>query len=161
MLKERILLIAIWLVSIAVTVLFVSKAKRREAALSFLACQCLTWINSLLRVKFHLLVFPVREFPKATDLLVSTEFFMYPLICAFYYIYDPKSSSVFRRFIHLCIWTTGADLVEVLLEKYTNLITYLHFTWYWTWLDFFVLFIVTNVYCNWFFKKTGNGRAPE
>lgn len=62
---ERLVLIIIWTLSVLAIILFIPKNKRREAVLSFLACQAITWVNSMLHVKYGLLEFPVREFPKS------------------------------------------------------------------------------------------------
>lgn len=149
---DRLVLITIWAVSLIAVILFIPRRKRREAAIAFLACQAITWVNSMLHVKYGLLSFPVREFPKATELLFTTEYIMYPLMCAFYYIHEPKTGKLLR-FFYLAGCITGLTVVDAMIVKHTHLIVYLKYGWYWTWIDFFVIFLITNVYCKWFFKQ--------
>lgn len=149
---ERLVLIIIWAVSTIAFVLFIPRNRRREAILAFLACQSVTWVNSMLHVKYGLLAFPVREFPKASDLLFTSEYMMYPLMCAFYYIYEPESGKL-PRLLYLVGCITCLTVIDVIIEKYTELIEYTKYSWYWTWIDFFLIFLITNIYCKWFFKK--------
>ncbi len=148
---ERLVLITIWVTSFIAVVLFIPSHKRREAILSLLACQAITWVNSMLHVKYGLLTFPVREFPKATELLFTSEYMMYPLMCAFYYIYEPKSGKLIR-FFYLAGCISCLTIVDVIISTNTELIKYERYSWYWTWIDFFLIFLITNLYCKWFFK---------
>ncbi|MCD9021498.1 CBO0543 family protein [Cohnella silvisoli] len=148
---ERRVLIMIWIASIIAVVLFIPKHKRREAIVVLLTCQAITWLNGILHVEFGLLAFPVREFPRATKLLFTSEYMMYPLMCAFYFIYEPHSRKLLRL-PYLVAWISGLTMVDVMIERYTNLIEYVNYFWYWTWIDFFLIFLLTNVYCKWYFK---------
>lgn len=149
---ERLVLIIIWIASILAIILFIPKNKRREAVLSFLACQAITWVNSMLHVKYGLLEFPVREFPKATDLLFTSEYMMYPLMCSFYFIHEPGSRKLLRLF-YLAGCISCLTVIDIIISTFTNLIKYTNYSWYWTWIDFFLIFAITNVYCKWFFKR--------
>jgi hypothetical protein len=148
--KEVLILTIIWVVGIAAFVLFVPKNSRRRFIFAFLACQCLTWLDSLFLVQFNLISFPFREFPKATDILFTTSSFMYPLIYAFYRFYIHKAKRI-GRFLYLSLWISGIAFLVEMDEKYTNLLRYHNFTWYWTWLNFFCLFLLTNIIYRWFF----------
>ncbi|MFE5321755.1 CBO0543 family protein [Paenibacillus sp. NPDC056579] len=148
---ERLVLIAIWVLIITAIVLFIPRKKRREAVLAFLACQAVTWVNSTLHVQFGLLQFPVREFPKASELLFTSEYMMYPVMCAFYYIYEPKSGKL-PRLLYLAACITCLCVVDTVIEKYTELIKYTNYSVFLTWIDFVVIFLITNIYCKWYFK---------
>jgi hypothetical protein len=149
---ERLVLIVIWVASFIAVVLYIPRLKRREALIALLTCQAITWVNSMLHEKYGLLAFPVREFPKATNLLFTTEYMMYPLMCAFYYIYEPKSGKLLR-FFYLAGCISFLTVVDVWINTYTDLIAYANYSWYWTWIDFFFIFLLVNVYCKWFFKQ--------
>ncbi len=148
---ERLVLVIIWVISILAIILFIPKHKRREAIMSFFACQSIIWVNSMLHVKYGLLSFPVREFPKATEVLFTTEYMMYPLMGAFYYIYEPKSGKLLRLF-YLAGCISCLTVIDTIISTYTNLIKYTKYSWFWTWIDFFLIFLLANVYCKWFFK---------
>ncbi|MCL6571026.1 MAG: hypothetical protein K6T88_05005 [Bacillus sp. (in: Bacteria)] len=148
--KEVLILTLIWVVGITSFVLFIPKNSRRRFIFAYLACQCLTWLNSLILVQFNLISFPFREFPKATDIPFTTSSFFYPIIYAFYIHYNQKGQEI-GRLLYLSIWVSGIALFVELVEKYTDLIKFDSFTWYWTWLNYFIIFALSNIIYRWFF----------
>jgi hypothetical protein len=156
---ESIVIILMWGIGL-VSFLFIPKNRMRRFILAHLFCQSLTWLSSLFHVQFDLLTFPFREFPNATDLLVTTEYFFYPTFCAFYIIFEPKGNYLFRL-IYLSFWITVVTMIDLLVERYTNLIEYVHYSWYWTWMNFFILFALTNILYQWFFKDKALFREDE
>jgi hypothetical protein len=149
---EFVILIIIWVVGLISFFLFTPKRKHRNLIFGYLVCKTLTWISTLFHVKFNLLIFPFREFPKATDLMLTTEYFFYPLMCGFYIIYEPKLKYL-GRFFYLSLWISVLVIIDVMMEKYTNLIEYIHYDWYWTWLNFFCIFALSNRIYHWFFSE--------
>jgi hypothetical protein len=148
--KEALILVLIWVLGISAFVLLIPKNSRRRFIFAFLACQCLTWLDSLILVQFNLISFPFREFPKATDILFTTSSFMYPLIYAFYLFYIHKAKRI-GRLLYLSIWVSGIAIFVELDEKFTDLLKFHNFSWYWTWLNFFLIFALLNVIYRWFF----------
>lgn len=59
---ENIIEIVSWVITIALLCIFVSKHKYREAHVSFLFMQALTWIFGGIVVELHLIAYPVRFF---------------------------------------------------------------------------------------------------
>jgi hypothetical protein len=43
-------------------------------------------------------------------------------------------------------------LLEVLIGHYTQLIHYIKWTWYWTWISLFLTFYISRLYYVWFFR---------
>ncbi|QCJ41389.1 hypothetical protein FAY30_05475 [Bacillus sp. S3] len=152
-----ILMLVIGLISI---IFFIPKNRRRRFILSYLFCQSLTWISSMFHAQFDLLSFPAREFPYATDLLITTEYFFYPIICGFYINFEHKVN-YFYRFFYLSIWVSFLTVIDGLIERYTDLIEYVHYAWYWTWLDFFCLFAISNYLYKRFFKDKSLFRSDK
>ncbi|MDR6121147.1 hypothetical protein QFZ87_000744 [Bacillus sp. SLBN-46] len=149
--RDYTVIILIWVIGIIAYLFLTPKNRYRKVLFALILCQAFVWVSSLLHVKYHLLAFPVREFPKATDVLVTTEYFFYPLLSGFYIISEPKRSPIIR-FLYLSLWISGLTVMDVMLEKYTNLIEYVHYAWYLTWLNFFWIFVVTHLIYHWFFK---------
>lgn len=147
-----IVLILIWVLGILSYILFVPQNRRRRFLFAFLLCQMFTWFSSLVHVKFHLLSFPVREFPKATEMLLTTAFFLYPLLCGFYIIFEPPRSFMIRAG-YLTIWCLIVVILDVAFVKFTNLVVYAHYAWYFTWLNTFCIAVIVNVTTRWFFKS--------
>ena len=51
---------------------------------------------------------------------------------------------------------TTMTVIELIVEKYTNVLTYIHWTWYITWVTLFMAFYITRKYYVWFFKLEQN-----
>lgn len=150
---EFVTLIVIWAIGVISFFIFTPKCHRRKLIFGYLVCKTLTWLSSLLYVNYNLLIFPIREFPKATDLLLTTEYFFYPLLCGFYIIHEPKSN-YFIQFLYLSLWVSILVIIGVIIEKYTNLIEYTHYHWYWNWLNLLCIFATSNIICHYFFKES-------
>ncbi|WP_026568348.1 CBO0543 family protein [Bacillus sp. UNC41MFS5] len=149
---DYVIIILMWVIGIIAYIFFTPKKRYRKVLVTLLICQALLWVNSLFHVEFNLLAFPVREFPKATDLLITTEYFFYPLLSGLYIAYEPKRSSYLIRLIYLSVWSSVIAIYDQMLVNYTNLVEYVHYAWYFTWLDFFCIYAATNVIYQWFFK---------
>jgi hypothetical protein len=148
---DYVYLIIMWVIGIIAYLFLTPKKHYRKMLFTLLVCQSFLWLNSLIHVEFNLLAFPVRELPKATELLFTTEYFFYPLLCGLYVAYEPKRSLRIRVF-YLSIWISALTLYDLILVNFSNLVEYVHYAWYFTWIDFFCIFAVTNWVYQWFFK---------
>lgn len=158
---ERIVVMLIWMFSVAAIVVFVPVRKRREFAFAFLMCQTQTWLITLVHVKYGLLDFPVREFQYATDLLLATEYVYYPVLCAFTVIFELKKGGIPVLIGWTALAVSFLTVQDVLLESYTNLLSYTNYDWYWTWLVFFVEFIIVRQLSRWFFRIRAGERSSR
>jgi hypothetical protein len=148
---EATILSLMWIIGISSIVLLIPKDRFRKSLFALLTFQAFIWISALLHVKFGLISFPIREFPKAVDVLFSAEYFFFPFIYAMYFIFEPVVGFL-GRFCYLIFWISGLTLIHVLIERYSDLLNYENYTWYWAWLNFFVVFLLSNLVCKWFFK---------
>ncbi len=151
MLLNYLIIITIWLLGCLLFIFATPKHKKREFILAYFICHTLTWLSNLLHLEFDLFTFPVREFPKATDMLLARDFF-YPVLCGFYIIYKPKFKNI-SRFFYLSAWISILVFIEVILVLFTDLISYIHYAWYWAWLVYFSIFAISNAIFNWFFNN--------
>jgi hypothetical protein len=158
MMKEYWVLGLLWIVGI-MTFWSVARNRLPIAIFSLLICQALTWLNTLLHVKFHLLAFPVREFPKATDLLFTTEYFFYPVICTVCYLFESRRSRMSERLLTVLFFISLLTLIDGCLERYTDLVEYLNYGLFWTWLDFIFIYYISRCCTNWFFKDVSHFQA--
>jgi hypothetical protein len=156
MVVERIILIAIWVITIIGLLYLVPRNKIREAHVIFLFKQVITWISGLLVVEFHLIEYPVRVFKIATTTSFTFEYFVYPALCVIFNLHFPEKKGWIARTSWYIFFPTWMTIIEVLLEKYTNLIDYLLWTWYYTWLTLLITFFITRKYYLWFYRKTDN-----
>ncbi|MGG1678273.1 CBO0543 family protein [Neobacillus sp. NRS-1170] len=148
---DVLVLILIWVIGFIAFMLFIPKNRRRRFLIAFMICQSFTWLIAVLLVYFDRISYPIREFPKATHLLLALNYFFFPLLCGFYIIYEPKRNYTVRL-LYLSGWVTGVVVIINLLEKYTNLLKFQHYAWYWSWLNFFWMYGLSNILYRRFFK---------
>lgn len=150
--KDVLILLAAWVATIIMLILFIPKKKIREAQLIFLFKQFITWLVGLLVVEFKLIEYPVEFFKHATKTSFTFEFFIYPAICTVFNINYPVGKSNIRKFMYYFYFCTAMTVLEVLCVKYTNIIVYIHWTWYITWITLFITFFISRRYYLWFFS---------
>lgn len=135
-----------------ILLLFIPKEKKREAQLVFLFKLLITWFIGLFVVELRLIEYPIRFFPYATRSSFTFEYFVYPAICAVFNIRYPVGKGWFRGFLHYSLFCSIMTGIEVLCLYYTDIIVYLHWTWYVTWITLFLTFFISRKYYLWFFS---------
>lgn len=141
-----------WLITIGLLICFIPKHKIREAHVAFLAKQAITWVLGLSVVELRLIEYPIRLFPYANKTSFTFEYFVYPSICAIFNVHYPEKKSAFSQFMYYFYYCTTLTGIEILTEKYTNILKYIHWSWYVTWISLFITFFITRKYYVWFFK---------
>jgi len=154
--RDYILIIIQWIVTIGLLVKFIPKNKVREASVAFCFKQLLTWILGLSVAQLKLIEYPVRLFPYACRTSFTFEYFVYPSISAIFNVHYPQNKSSFSQFMYYCYYCTTITILETYAEKYTNILKYIHWTWYITWITLFITFYMTRIYYVWFFKLKQN-----
>lgn len=154
--KEIIILISAWIIMTIILLLFVPKNKLREAITIFFFKQTLTWILGLTVAHFKFIEYPVRSFSNATSASFDFEYYFYPVICIIFNLYYPMSGSRFQQFMHYFYYCSAITSIEAILENYTNLIKYINWTWYITWISFFITFYLSHRFYVWFFRLKDN-----
>ncbi len=144
--KIELMILYIIYSCIFISLAFIPKGKWREASIAFLFQQCITWFLGLIPVQLHLLEYPVREFPTVNGTSFLFEFLAYPVISIFFCIYYPQTSSKRKKFLYASGFSTAITISEVIFEKYTDLITYIHWGWYVSWLSYTQPYL----YCGYF-----------
>ncbi|WP_281413943.1 CBO0543 family protein [Clostridium polyendosporum] len=137
-------------------ILFVPRNKIREAHVIFLFVQVITWLVGLIVVEYRLIEYPDRFFEYSTKTSFAFEYFIYPSICIIFNLYYPEKKNIFRQFMHNAYYCTGITITEVLCERYTNIIKYIHWSWYITWITLFITFYASRIYYVWFFRLKNN-----
>ncbi|MCZ8518597.1 MULTISPECIES: CBO0543 family protein [Paenibacillus] len=155
MTKEQIILILVDSITLAALLLLIPKRRAREATTVYTFKQSITWVLGLLIVEYHLIEYPVREFAVANSTSFSFEFFIYPAICVIYNLRFPIKRKRWVRAGWILGFPTGMTLVEVVIEKYTELIEYTHWTWYWSWITLTATFFLSRSFYLWFYGKRG------
>ncbi|WML58612.1 CBO0543 family protein [Neobacillus sp. PS2-9] len=145
------ILLAVWILTTGM-LFFIPKKKIRLAVTAFLFKQGITWIFGLIVVEYGMLTYPVRLFADVNRSSFTYEFYVYPAVCAMFNVFYPYARSKLIQFLYYCAYCTVLTVPEIFLEKYTDLIHYLNWAWYWTWITLFLTFAATRWFCVWFFK---------
>jgi hypothetical protein len=151
MILEHWILVAMWLSGFLGFILFIPRKDRRKGFLAFLMFQAIIWLCDMPAFYFDLLSAPIREFPKATDLPLTIDYILYPVLFSIYYIH--KEDSQWSRFVYFLVWASIIALFDIVIERYTDLLQYGLLTWYGMWIYIAFLFYVSEVCCNWFYKE--------
>jgi hypothetical protein len=120
-------------------------------------CGCLfqqfaTWFLGLLTVELGLLEYPYRELPSVNQTSFTFEFFVYPVITTFFVLFYPNARKKMVGFIYSSIFTTALVIPEIIIEKHTELVTYVHWTWYTSWITIFITLYFARWFHLWYFK---------
>lgn len=149
---DLFILAAAWIITMILLVIFTPRDKIREAALIFLFKQTITWSVGLVVVELRLIEYPAREFSLATRTSFTFEYFVYPALCVIFNLHYPEGKSFFRQFAHFFYYCSSMTLIEMLIERYTNIIRYIHWSWYTTWITLFMTFFASRHFYKWFFR---------
>jgi len=149
---ELIILILSYIVLIFLLIKYVSKDKIREAQVIFLFKQVMTWLLGFIVVEHKLISYPQRLFAYAARTSFTFEYFIFPAISILFNLYYPFEKGLFRKLCYYFSYVSTITLIEVVLERYTELIEYHNWHWYWTWLSLCTTFYLSNKYYRWFFK---------
>ncbi|HEX3030956.1 MAG TPA: CBO0543 family protein [Bacillota bacterium] len=141
-----------WLVSTILVILTTPREKIREAMVIFMFKQLITWSIGLAVVELGLIEYPVRLFPNANKTSFTFEYYVYPMICVVFNLHYPENKSRLRQLMHYVYFCSVMSLGEHLIEKYTELITYIHWEWYTTWITLFLTFFLSRQYYRWFYR---------
>lgn len=148
---EHIVEIVSWVITMALLWIGVPKHKYREAHVSFLFMQALTWVFGGVVVEFHLIAYPVRSFHHAFRSSFTFEYFIFPAVSVLFNLYFPKHGSNLKKAFYLVAVPAILTIVEVALEKYTDNIKYIKWNWFWSWFTILLTLYTSYRYCQWFF----------
>ncbi|KAB2335945.1 hypothetical protein F7732_04545 [Bacillus mesophilum] len=134
---------------------FVPKNRMREAQVSFLFKQIITWLFGLLVVEKGLISYPHRSFfKKANKSSFTFEYFVYPGLCSLFNLYYPVKKNKVYKFWYCTFYAAIITVFESIAIKYTKLIRYKKWTWYWSFITMWFTFYISRRYQKWFFKQT-------
>ena len=146
------ILIAVYFVSTGI-LFFIPKQKIRLAVVAFLFKQIITFLIGLMVVELGWLEYPIRLFPSINRASFTFEFYAFPVICALFNTRYPNNRSIPIKLSYYVLFCSVMTVVEVMIEKYTELITYVHWEWYFTWISLFITFYLSRLFCLWFFSN--------
>lgn len=153
---ERWILVGIIAISIFAIFLLVPKQKAREAWVIFLSLQIITWPAGLLAVEWNMIDYPVQLFSSANEFNRSSftfEFFLFPVTAIMFSLYFPEKSKKIGKFLYYFLFAGFFTCLEVLIERYTELVDYLSWHGSYTLLSVMVTLYINHTYYSWFKKE--------
>ncbi|MBM7602573.1 hypothetical protein JOC75_000543 [Metabacillus crassostreae] len=133
-------------------ILFIPYKKADKASFIFFMSQFFTWILGLSVVELGWLEYPVREFAEVNKTSLLFEYVVFPITTIFFILHYPRKKTLKIRSGYYFTIISFFTIIEYLLEKYTMVIEYHSWDWYWTWISLFSLFYIEMVIYKWFFK---------
>jgi hypothetical protein len=149
---EYLILLLMWLFGFIGFILFVPKKDWRKGFLAFMMFQAIIWLCDMPAFTYDLLRAPVRELPKATDLPLTIDYFFYPVLFSIFYVHRRVNGSLGSRITYFFVWVSASSLLDIVIERYTDLLEYEFLKWYGMWMYIGFLFYISQICCNWFFK---------
>lgn len=140
--------------AIATSILaFIPKNKMRLAVVAFLSTQVITFLIGLVVVELGLLAYPVRLFASVNRTSFTYEYYAFPVVCAAFNVWYPHNRGKTIQLGYYVGFVSILTAIEVIIEKYTDLIEYIHWEWYITWVTLGIALFVVHQFCKWFFAK--------
>ena len=150
---ENMIETAVWIIGILLLYFGVPKKKYREAQVSFFIMQTLTWFFGGLVAEFNLVTYPVRFLNHAFRTSFTFEFFAFPVLSVLFNLYFPKNASWKKRGMYIFSFPSIMTFIEVLLEKYTDTIEYINWSWFFSWITILITLCISYLYYKWFFNR--------
>jgi hypothetical protein len=142
-----------WVIMSILLIKFVPRNRIREAWVIFSFKQFMTWLFGLMVVEKNLISYPSRLFfKKATRSSFTFEYFVYPALCILFNLYYPQKKSKKVKLLYHFSYTSSITVLEIIALKYTKLIKYKNWKWYWTFFTLWITYYLSHIHHQWFFK---------
>lgn len=135
------------------SLLFVPRANRLQAQFVFLFIQFPIWLLGLVAVELRLLEYPVHELSRANSTSFVFEYLILPIYCIHFNARYPQNAGKLIKVLFYCGASLLLTVIEVIVEKYTDIIEYTGWQWYITFLTVLFILWLSRVTTRWFFKK--------
>ncbi len=150
---EKSIELSVWVVTALLLIKFVPRKRIREAIVIYLFKQSVTFLFGVLVVEKNLISYPSRLFFQKTNKSSFTfEFFVYPALCTLFNLYFPEKRHRVIKLLYYFLHTSIITGLEVIAVKYTNLIKYTKWAWYWSFITLWFTYYLSRLYYRWFFK---------
>jgi hypothetical protein len=140
---------------------FIPKANRLQAQFVFSFIQFPTWLLGLIAVELGALKYPVHELGTANSTSFVFEYLILPIYCVHFNARYPKSAPLPSQILYYLGAALALTGVEILVEKYTDILEYTGWRWYITLLTVLFILWLSRVTALWFFKGFRTKTDPD
>lgn len=149
---EKIILWSLLIIGISLLFFSLRKPLIKNWLLIFLLASCLTTFLGVLVVEEKWLEYPVRFLGNYFSSSLLYEYLLFPVVSI--YFYQTTYHSRYLNIVLQCIlYTTVLTIIEVYLERYTDLIEYHTWTWLHTYISTFFLMMLVRILLQLINKK--------
>ncbi|MFA9560466.1 CBO0543 family protein [Evansella sp. AB-rgal1] len=140
---------------LTVGVLFVFNPRKqlRKTHMVFFFNQTITWLFILFVVEKGIIKNPLRIFKHASKANFGLVFFVFPALNTLYTVRFPEHKNNLIKLLYSSSFVVGQGIVELLLERYTELFTYVKWRWYYSFILRIVISYLSRLYGKWFFNE--------
>ncbi|MDR6997802.1 CBO0543 family protein [Neobacillus niacini] len=153
MMKEILILIFSWLLSISLMLKYIPKERKRTAHITFLFVSTITWIYEYIAILTGVVEFPFREFNAATKMSFSLYYIVYPTFGVFFIILYPMEKMKRKIFIHFFVFALAITTFTFLIDKYSSLIDFIKWNWFVSFFSNIIILVIVKKFLNWFKKE--------
>jgi hypothetical protein len=135
---DRILLWALLIIGIILFCFSLRKPLIKDTVLVFLLKAYFSSFFGVIVAEARLIEYPVRFLGQYFDTSILFEYFLYPIMCVYFY-QTSYHSRLLGIIVQCTLYTAALTIIEVLCEKYTDLINYHTWTWMNSFITIFIL----------------------
>lgn len=149
---ERIILWSLLIMGISLLFFSLRKPVIKNWILIFLLASYFSTFLGVLVVEEKMLEYPIRFLSNYFTSSLIYEYLLFPVVCI--YFYQTTYHSRFLNIVLQCIlYTIVLTIIEVLFERYTELIEYHTWTWLHTYISTFILMMFIRILLQLLNKK--------
>jgi hypothetical protein len=157
---DRMLLWGLLLLGIAMIIYIFRTPPLKDKLIIFLLKAYISNFLGIIAVKLHLLEYPVRFLGDFFDESLLYEYVMFPVVCVYFY-HTSYRSTYAGIFLQCALYTIALTVVEVILERSTDLVVYHTWTWYYTLISVYIVMITVRLFLQWVRHVAEKGDPKE
>ncbi|AZV41588.1 hypothetical protein BAOM_0977 [Peribacillus asahii] len=141
---ERIILWSMLIIGIALLFFSLRKPPTKDLILIFLLTSFFSTFLGVIVVEEKMLEYPISFLSNYFSSSILYEYLILPVVCI--YFYQATYYSRYPSIILKCtLYTAFLTIIEVIFERYTDLIKYHTWTWIHTFISIFFLFMFIRI----------------
>jgi len=152
---EKAILWGLLIVGVALLIFSLRKPQIKDWINIFLLTAYFSIFISVLVVSNEMLEYPVRFLAKQFDTSILYEFLLFPVVCIYFY-QSTYNSGYVNIILQGALYTSALTIIEVLFERYTDLIEYHTWTWKFTFISTFVLMLFLRILMQLIYRQSRN-----
>jgi hypothetical protein len=138
---EKMLLWIFFFIGMMLFVLILREPKIKEYLLVFLLTSYISSLIGVIVVEENMLAYPIKFLENHFDSSILFGYLIFPIVNVYFYrtTYDSKWAVILLQAL---VYATGLTIFEMILEKYTDLIDYISWTWIYTFFSTMVFMLL-------------------